>query len=160
MVNYAELNDVYLPPLGPKDFVASGNHPSHDESTVSSVQSLATRASRRLHGMCRQSEQSTVNRWEVREDPVDDTPALAHVSSRTNGAIVELGGNREVNSIASNTTTDQYTLSSFASNTAANSAVTHASWEQRQTARDDIMPTTTTTVSDNRVPVWNGLWTD
>ena len=159
---------MYLPPLGPKDFVSSGNQPSDDESTVSSVQGVGTRASRRLHGMHSQSEQSTVNRWEVRGDPVDSTAVLTGATSRRNGTIAELGGNCDENFGVSDTTADQHTHSSFASNAAEIFAVQHATWEQTQTDRDDIMPTTTTTTTtttaptaaEDRVPVWKDLWTD
>ena len=48
-VNYAELNDVYLPPLGPSDFVASGDQQSLAKSGGESLtRCVGTRASRRL----------------------------------------------------------------------------------------------------------------
>lgn len=49
VVNYAELNDVYLPPLGPSDFIASGGQPSLARPSGETVtRSVGTRASRRL----------------------------------------------------------------------------------------------------------------
>ena len=62
MVNYAELNDIYLPPLGPSDFIAYASRSSETESsTERSVQCAGTRASRRLRDLNREPEQYSVN---------------------------------------------------------------------------------------------------
>ena len=66
-VNYAELNDVYLPPLGPSDFIASGTQPSQAKpSGEMASRCTGTRASRRLRDLSAasggDSEQQPVNR--------------------------------------------------------------------------------------------------
>ena len=77
VVNYAELNDVHLPPLGPKDFVVSGNRSTTIESTTGSANPLSTRASRRLRGLYEEPEQSSKNSAEVTAAPHDGLPSPA-----------------------------------------------------------------------------------
>ena len=80
VVNYAELNDVHLPPLGPKDFVTSGNRSTTIESTTGGanpLNPLSTRASRRLRGLYEEPEQSSKNSAEVTSAPHDRLPSPA-----------------------------------------------------------------------------------
>lgn len=167
-MNYAELNDVYLPPLGPKDFVGSGNHPSSLESTVSSVQCVGTRASRRLRGIYGESEQSSNNSAHRRHDLVErlENTALVDFSTPSEASVVGLpvAGEQEVD--LSDST--QHSSSCPTSNT-VNSLVRLSSSPSPSgdpwSPKDDVMTEFQTQLTSNlapvnEMPVWNGSWTD
>ena len=167
-MNYAELNDVYLPPLGPKDFVGSGNHPSSLESTVSSVQCVGTRASRRLRGIYGESEQSSNNSAHRRHDLVErlENTALVDFSTPSEASVVGLpvAGEQEID--LSDST--QHSSSCPTSNT-VNSLVRLSSSPSPSgdpwSPKDDVMTEFQTQLTSNlapvnEMPVWNGSWTD
>lgn len=165
MVNYAELNDVYLPPLGPKDFVGSGNHPSSLESTVGSVQCMGTRASRRLRGMYGDSEQSSNNTAHRRHDLVESlkNTALVDFNTPSEASVVGLPVPGELGIDFSDGTQHSSSLSNTVSSLVRLSPSPSPSDPWRQT--DDVMtefPTqlTSNLAPVNEMPVWNGSWTD
>ena len=78
MVNYAELNDIYLPPLGPADFIASAAQPSGEKSSSEKIaHCVGTRASRRLRDLGAEPEQYSVNRTLESVDSVGDLVTTA-----------------------------------------------------------------------------------
>lgn len=169
MVNYAELNDVYLPPLGPKDFVGSGNHASSLESTVSSVQCVGTRTSRRLRGMYNELEQSSNNSADRRQDSVESLENTASVDFNTplEADVVEppVLGEEEID-FSDSTAQCKYSSSYPIPNT-VNSLVRVLSptspdgpWGQIESTNDIMEEPTTVSAPANEMPIWNGSWTD
>ena len=102
-VNYAELNDVYLPPLGPSDFIVSGTQPSQAKpSGEMGSRCTGTRASRRLRDLGADSggdsEQQPVNRAgdHLNSGSVDtsantDPASISPLSSETVGVSRQFG---------------------------------------------------------------------
>lgn len=161
---------MYLPPLGPKDFVGSGNHPSSLESTVSSVQCVGTRASRRLRGMYGESEQSSNNSAHRRHDLVEslENTALLDFNTPSEASVVGLPvpGEQELDLSDS----PQHSSSCPISNT-VNSLVRLSSspscgdpWSQTEDTNNVMTEFPTQLPSKlapvNEMPVWNGSWTD
>ena len=74
VVNYAELNDVYLPPLSPSDFTTSTVQPGRAKPLVEKpAYCVGTRASRRLRELTGELEQYPVQEGEERVDSMADS---------------------------------------------------------------------------------------
>ena len=158
MVNYAELNDVYLPPLGPKDFVVSGSQSSNAESTARSTHYVNTRSSRRLRG---EPEQCSVNMSQGRYDPDDrlaDTPALARNPPPSFGDKmnqVATDGSKDDDFGGISVTVDQHRHSSSGSALFESNAAS-AFREPQQPGGELNKPSL---AGDEKLPVWNGSMT-
>lgn len=139
VVNYAELNDVYLPPLGPNDFIASDSISSVTESSIErSVHCVGTRASRRLRDMGRETEQCSVNSQDRRYDMLcklanTDETVIADPSSPVERALSD-SGNSSPQSTGNNDDNKQF--SSYSVATIDQSRNTHYASTHPQTEQD------------------------
>ena len=163
VVNYAELNDVYLPPLGPNDFVTGGDQPSSTESTERPDQCVATRASRRRRDLCQDLEQYSVNRSEGRVDSHDRLPnSTAVVPPSSVEDRENHGGSKEVGCAPTDVELHRHEHLYSETSTNAVEALLH---QFHQGNNDDSHSLTTRVtepvpIPDHKLPVWNGSATD
>lgn len=167
-VNYAELNDVYLPPLGPSDFIATGSQPGSTESTERNVQSVSTRASRRRRDLGSDLEQYSVSRSDGRDDShcrlpytrnVVEPPSSSSGEGENQSGVIEKG-------ICSVTDVDQsrgfspeQSLSETFTNTDNGLQELPPLPHQRMDKDNHSLNTTVSEpvpIPDHKLPVWNG----
>ena len=70
-INYAELNDVYLPPLSKEDWVNSGQHRPNEAAPLT-VYPVNTRSSRRLRGIPEELEDTAPTKLEAAEEEEEE----------------------------------------------------------------------------------------